>query len=116
MVTIEDMRRTQAARQAEAARQVEAEAARLRAGLPAVAAHLRGLGATHVYLFGSLAAQRFRQDSDVDLAVRGLPWRTVLRESVRCADMLDRHVDLVMLEEAPPSLVARVEETGVLLP
>lgn len=112
VVTLEDMRRTVAAREAEVKRAVAAEVARLRAALPGVVAHLEGLGATQVYLFGSLASGRFRQDSDVDLAVRGLDWRTVLREGVRCAGLLDRHVDLVMLEEAPPSLVEGVEATG----
>jgi predicted nucleotidyltransferase len=116
VVTLEDMRRTVGEREAEASRRLQAEVRRLRSRLPAVAAHLRALGATDVVLFGSLAEGRFREDSDVDLAVRGLDWRTVLGESVRCADLLDRHVDLVRLEEAPPSLLARIAEVGVPVP
>lgn len=110
------MRRTFGERQAEATRRLEAEIQRLRARLPVVAAHLRARGATDVFLFGSLAEGRFREDSDVDLAVRGLDWRAALGESVRCGDLLDRHVDLVRLEDAAPSLVERVQECGVPLP
>lgn len=106
------MRRTFAERQAVADQRVAAEARRVRSQLPLAVEFLRSLGASEVFLFGSLAERRFRADSDIDLAVRGLDWRAALGASVRCADLLDRHVDLVRLEDAPPSLAARVRETG----
>jgi predicted nucleotidyltransferase len=34
---------------------------------------LRGMGATQVYLFGSATKGGLRPDSDIDVAVRGLP-------------------------------------------
>jgi predicted nucleotidyltransferase len=34
---------------------------------------LKGAGCTGVYLFGSLATGKFREVSDIDLAIRGCP-------------------------------------------
>lgn len=34
---------------------------------------LKGAGCTHVYLFGSLRTGKVRDESDIDLAVRGCP-------------------------------------------
>jgi len=116
MVTLEQMREAQARRQDAASTAADAEATRLRALLPSVAAHLRSLGATEVHLFGSLASGRFRADSDVDLATRGLGFHEALRAMTSCAELLGRSVDVVRLEDAPATLVARVEETGVRLP
>ena len=72
-------------------------------------------GAKRVILFGSLAHEAwYSADSDVDLAVEGLPrdlywraWRTV--EEV----IGDRSVDLIEVESAGESLRSAIERSGV---
>ena len=115
MVTFEQMREAYSRRAAARAEFEEAEATRLRALLPRVARHLKELGAAEVYLFGALAEGRFRTDSDVDLATSGLGFHEALKAVATCGDLLEWAVDVVRLEDAPPTLVARVTETGVRL-
>jgi uncharacterized protein len=70
-----------------------------------------------VFLFGSLAHEAwFSEDSDVDLAVEGLP-RDAFWSAWRLAEELitDRPVDLVTLEDASASLKSSVELRGILL-
>ena len=72
-------------------------------------------GARRVVLFGSLAHRAwFASDSDVDLAVEGLPaehywdaWR--LAEDI----IADRPVDLVEIELASDSLTKSIERHGI---
>ena len=72
-------------------------------------------GAQRVILFGSLAHEAwYAVDSDVDLAVEGLPndaywqaWRTI-EEIIR-----DRPVDLIEIETARESLRNAIERSGV---
>jgi predicted nucleotidyltransferase len=68
-----------------------------------------------VWLFGSVAAGRAREGSDIDLMVEGLPREARLDAAVLAGEVTSATVDLVRLEEAPPSLVATVHETGVAL-
>lgn len=112
MVTLEQMREGLERRFAERGRAEKAEASRLRAALPEVVSFLRQEGATRVWLFGSLARDGFRHDSDVDLAVEGLEFHAWLRASVRCTELLRRQVDLVRLEDAPPTLAQTVLACG----
>jgi predicted nucleotidyltransferase len=72
-------------------------------------------GATRVWLFGSLAWGQAHAGSDVDLLVEGLPseaWSTACALAEASAGA---PVDVVRVEEAPPELVARVREQGILL-
>lgn len=63
---------------------------------------LRAQGAREVYLFGSVAAGRARDVSDVDLAVTGLPPERFFRALGLAADALDRPLTLVDLDEDTP--------------
>lgn len=88
----------------------------LRSAAAAAAAALRAHYGVHVvvYLFGSVIdANRFRLDSDIDLAVRGVPgdryyeaWRVA--EAAAAVGRLD----LIRLEDAADWLVAEVEAHG----
>ncbi len=60
-------------------RQADALVRDLRERLPDCVDFLTGLGARKVLLFGSLARGEFRTDSDVDLAVEGLPSEVYFR-------------------------------------
>lgn len=66
------------------------------------AALLRSLGAREVYVFGSVASGKVRKDSDIDLAVSGLPPESFFGTLARLTDLLDRSVDLVDLDDASP--------------
>ncbi len=59
-------------------------------------------GAREVYLFGSSARRVDRPESDVDLAVVGLPPQSFFRAVGLARRVLKRPVDLVDLDEANP--------------
>jgi predicted nucleotidyltransferase len=72
---------------------------RLRSSIEAAADILKGFGAREVYVFGSAAHGSLRPDSDVDLAVSGLPPAVFFRAASKAADALDRPADLVDLDD-----------------
>ncbi len=63
---------------------------------------LREQGAREVYLFGSAAEGRLRDGSDIDLAVTGLPPERFFEAMGLAADVLDRPLSLVDLDEDTP--------------
>jgi len=63
---------------------------------------LRAVGARAVYVFGSAAHGVLGPDSDVDLAVSGLPPERFSRAMAQAADALGRPLDLVDLDEETP--------------
>jgi predicted nucleotidyltransferase len=63
---------------------------------------LRSMGATQVFIFGSAAKGRLRPDSDVDMAVTGLPSRVFFSAISKASGLLGRPVDLVDLDDATP--------------
>ena len=67
-----------------------------------------------VYVFGSvLDAGRFRLDSDIDLAVRGLPVDRLYEAWSAAEDAAAAgRLDLVRLEDAPDWLAAEVRDRG----
>jgi predicted nucleotidyltransferase len=65
------------------------------------AAILREEGVTEIYVFGSYARGDARPDSDLDLAVAGLPAAHHFRVAGRLAGELGVLVDLLDIEEAP---------------
>ena len=71
---------------------------RLRSSIEAAADILKAFGATEVYVFGSAAHGSLRADSDVDLAVSGLPPAVFFRAASKAADALNRPADLIDLE------------------
>lgn len=112
MVSVEESAANFARRNAE---QSEADAAAAKAArekLPLLVDLLVKNGAKAVTLFGSLAEGRFRTNSDIDLATEGLHWRAALRLFSECSELAGRQVDVVCIEDAPPSLVARIREAG----
>ncbi len=67
----------------------------------AVAA-LKAAGAREVYLFGSASKGRLRDNSDVDMAVSGLPAEVFFRAATKASRALRRPVDLIDLDEDNP--------------
>jgi uncharacterized protein len=74
--------------------------AKLRKRIEAAAGALKAAGAREVYLFGSAARGVMREDSDIDLAVTGLPPERFFRAMGQAADILQQELDLVDLDEA----------------
>jgi predicted nucleotidyltransferase len=73
------------------------------------------LGVRKVILFGSLAhGAWFTHDSDIDLAVNGLP-KDSYWEAWRIIELFipDRLIDLVELDTASPSLIQTIESDGI---
>ena len=63
---------------------------------------LKGFGAREVYVFGSAATGTLREDSDVDIAVMGLPPERFFKAMGKAGDVLGREMDLVDLDEDTP--------------
>jgi predicted nucleotidyltransferase len=92
-----------------AERSAEASAREL---LPELAGALRNAGARRVVLFGSLAAGRFREGSDIDLAVSGLPERVLASFEHDFTVRAGRPVELSNLDRMPSALRENVERFG----
>ncbi len=82
----------------------------------AVASLLRGMGASQIYVFGSLVRGKLRPDSDIDMAVSGLPAKVYFTAVSKASDIFGRPVDLVDLDDDTPlvrHLLASQELTRV---
>ncbi|MEW6263285.1 MAG: nucleotidyltransferase domain-containing protein [Thermodesulfobacteriota bacterium] len=62
-------------------------------------ATLKAAGAKEIYLFGSMADGEASDVSDVDLAVSGLPPERFYQAMSEAAEVLQRPLDLVDLDE-----------------
>jgi predicted nucleotidyltransferase len=74
----------------------------LRARIQQAAEVLKAAGAREVYLFGSAATGKLREDSDVDLAVSGLPPEVFFRAMGEAGDILKCALDVIDLDEDTP--------------
>jgi len=59
---------------------------------------LKSAGAREVYLFGSAAKGALREESDVDMAVSGLPPEVFFRAMAQASRALGRPLDLINLD------------------
>jgi predicted nucleotidyltransferase len=73
-------------------------------------AALKRSGAKSVYLFGSAAKGMAHNDSDVDLAVSGLPPENFFKALSAASNLLDRPVHLIDLDEVTPFTKYLIEE------
>jgi predicted nucleotidyltransferase len=60
---------------------------------------LKEAGAREVYLFGSAATGTMRDDSDIDMAVSGLPPEDFFKAMGEAHSILGRQLDLIDLDE-----------------
>ena len=84
----------------------------LRTRLGAAASLLVAAGARRTWLFGSLAEGAPRIESDVDLAVEGVPRDRYFELLAALMELFGTRVDLVRMEDAPASLIERIRATG----
>ena len=80
----------------------------------AAAQLLRGLGASQVFVFGSFIRGELRPDSDIDMAVSGLPPEVYFSAVSKASDLLSRPVDLLDLDDDTP-LVRHLIGSGELI-
>jgi len=86
----------------------------LDSNLIAAANLLRSMGASEVFVFGSIVKGGYGPDSDVDIAVTGLPSKVYFSAISKASDILGRAVDLVDLDDPTP-LVQHLLHTGELV-
>ncbi len=72
-------------------------------------------GARRVILFGSLTRDRFTKESDIDLAVEGLPPTRYFEVLAQVNRITSRWVDLKRWEDLDLHFQARVLDTGEVL-
>jgi len=75
---------------------------------------LKDAGCTDIFLFGSLAAGKIKDKSDIDLAIRGCPKGKFFHLLGRLLLELDYPVDLVNLDRQD-AFARYLEEEGELL-
>jgi predicted nucleotidyltransferase len=78
---------------------INSETSRL---LKLAAEELKTAGAREIYVFGSVAHASQGFNSDIDLAVSGLPPAIFYRMGARISDLFGRSVDLVDLDSNTP--------------
>ena len=70
----------------------------IRLAVARAAAVLKELGAREVYVFGSAVQGTMRENSDIDLAVSGLPPGIFFRAWAKVDRVVDRETDLIDLD------------------
>ena len=74
----------------------------LPASIQDAAAAFKRLGAREVYVFGSAARGQAGPDSDLDMAVSGLPPRLFFHAMGEVSQLLGRPLDLIDLDDDTP--------------
>jgi len=72
------------------------------------------MGASQVFVFGSLLSGELRPDSDIDIAVSGLPGKVYFSAVSKLTDLFDWPVDLLDLDDDTP-LVRYLLSSGELV-
>ena len=71
-------------------------------------------GITKVILFGSLAEDKFWENSDIDLAITGLSEKKYLKAFGEATDIASPFkVDLIIIEKAPEYLLKKINNRGI---
>lgn len=63
---------------------------------------LKSMGSSEVFVFGSATRNGLRVDSDVDIAVKGLPPEQYFAAVSKTTDILGRPADIVDLDDPTP--------------
>ena len=80
----------------------------------AAAELLLSMGASQVFVFGSVTKGMLRPDSDIDMAVHGLPPSVYFSAVSKASNIVARPVDLVDLDDDTP-LVRYLLSSGELV-
>jgi predicted nucleotidyltransferase len=78
-----------------------------------VCRYLWSLGASEVYISGSVLTEEFREHSDVDFGVMGLPSEHIYKVESKVEELLGGMLfDLVYMEYAPGYITRRIRDKG----
>ena len=70
-------------------------------------------GATRILIYGSLLNDRFSADSDIDVAVEGIPEECFFEALASVNQYCDRWVDLKPIESLEPYFWQRIQAKGM---
>jgi predicted nucleotidyltransferase len=85
--------------------------------LPAITKRLKSLGAKKVIIFGSLIEGSFKLNSDIDIAVEGIPASKYIEAVIETEKILAPvyvDFDLVLYEKAHPWIKEKINKGRVL--
>ncbi len=72
-------------------------------------------GAQKIIVYGSLARDDYRPDSDIDICVEGIPDQAYFRTLAECMMAIDRPISLVVLKDTHGYFRTRILTEGKLL-
>lgn len=76
---------------------------------------LKSNGAKEVFIFGSLANGKFNENSDIDIAVRGLPTNEFYKIASTLLFELENEMDLIDLDDTENRFTQMLLKVGGLL-
>lgn len=76
---------------------------------------LQSAGCTEIYIFGSLAEGNFSNDSDIDIAVKGLPDHLFFKISGKLMHLLEKPFDLIQLDDEQSDFSRHIQKNGNLI-
>lgn len=74
--------------------------------------YLKSIGSKEVFLFGSLVDGTFNEDSDIDLAVKGISPRNYFKALVELPTIIDHKIDLVALDFTSKDFEKKIKNRG----
>lgn len=72
-------------------------------------------GCKEVYIFGSLVTKEFREDSDIDIAIRGLDSDKFFNVMGKLMMEINTPFDLIDLDEKGNSFAEMIQKKGLLV-
>lgn len=81
--------------------------------LPSISAKLKFLGAKEVIVFGSVVEGDIKLDSDIDIAVKGLPYDKYIEAIIEVEKILapiNVGFDLILYERSYPWIKEKIEQ------
>lgn len=76
---------------------------------------LKNSGAKEVFIFGSLANGKFNENSDIDIAVKGLPMKDFYKIASVLMFELENEIDLIDLDDKENRFTQMLLKSGGLL-
>ncbi len=76
---------------------------------------LKASGATEVFIFGSIANGTFNENSDIDIAVRGIPMNDFYKIASTLMFELENEIDLIDLDDKENRFTQMLLNVGGLL-
>lgn len=76
---------------------------------------LKNEGCTEIFIFGSLAAGNYNDQSDIDIAVKGLQLSKFYEVGGKLLFLLDNNFDLIRLDDEQSNFAKLVKKNQVLI-